>query len=424
LLLGTPVVLAMAMLRPEWMILVLVAIPPSAVFPIPPMQMAAIMLATLFGFLLQGRLHLGPQTGIYPLVGIILLAVVRTAEPSIGVALAADATLKTLIYYTLLMLVAFCSAEHGGIGIDTFISALLIGIVAALILQPFIYPHAFQSIAETPFRGQIAYLAAMGFGVSYVRSSLRRSEGRSQSFLGTLLVAILFCLTAIGFGRAAWMAALAVFALVSIWTRRKSIWVISSLLVVLALTVPVIQERLIPGSSEDAADVTLAGVTSGRWVLWVDLFERGADALPFGQGWGYMGSLTSADIVGFPAPDTPGSGYLFAHNDFLLLFVELGVVGFGLLTLFWLDLARKIRSLSLRGDSKTRYDARVLVPIVIVMFVVQLFDNGFAIRFVAERFFIAAGLLYGLHYRQAWARSDLGSPVASAATTSVWNSAV
>ena len=42
---------------------------------------------------------------------------------------------------------------------------------------------------------------------------------------------------------------------------------------------------------------------------------------------------------------------------------------------------------------------------IVVMFFVQLFDNGFAIRFVAERFFIAAGLVFGLHYLRQSERS-------------------
>jgi hypothetical protein len=45
-----------------------------------------------------------------------------------------------------------------------------------------------------------------------------------------------------------------------------------------------------------------------------------------------------------------------------------------------------------------RYSVRVLVPVLIVMLVVQMFDNGFAIGFVAFRFFAAAGLVFGLYY--------------------------
>ena len=95
------------------------------------------------------------------------------------------------------------------------------------------------------------------------------------------------------------------------------------------------------------------------------------------------------------------------HDDFLFLFMELGIVGFGLLVAFWLSLLRKIRLLSRSPDEQARYDVRVLVPVIIVMFFVQLFDNGFALRFVAERFFIVAGLVFGLQYLRQSERSDV-----------------
>ena len=47
----------------------------------------------------------------------------------------------------------------------------------ATILEPFVSGTGFNAINHTPFRGQFAYLAVMGFGVTYVRFSLRRSDG-------------------------------------------------------------------------------------------------------------------------------------------------------------------------------------------------------------------------------------------------------
>jgi hypothetical protein len=76
---------------------------------------------------------------------------------------------------------------------------------------------------------------------------------------------------------------------------------------------------------------------------------------------------------------------------------------------FWLFLIRRIRLLSRSNVEQVRYDVRVLVPVTVVMFLVQLFDNGFAIRFVAERFFIVAGLVFGLASLQQddrWAVAD------------------
>ena len=80
LLLGGPVVFALTLLRPEWTILILVALPPSVSQPIPKLVLIAVLVAALFGFVLQGRFNFGPKTGILPLVGIILLAMTMKAD--------------------------------------------------------------------------------------------------------------------------------------------------------------------------------------------------------------------------------------------------------------------------------------------------------------------------------------------------------
>ena len=219
---------------------------------------------------------------------------------------------------------------------------------------------------------------------------------------------VFLLLIAIGFGRATWIAALLIFALVSSWTGRKSFWVVSSVVLILVLTVPVVGERVLPGGSVNTSEATLARVTTGRSELWTELLRRGAEAMPFGHGWGYTWSLTSTELFGFEGQfGAEGNGYVFPHNDFLFLYLEFGILGLGLLIVFWLFLIRKIRLLSRSNIEQVRYDVRVLVPVTVVMFLVQLFDNGFAIRFVAERFFIVAGLVFGLASLQQDDRWDV-----------------
>jgi O-antigen ligase len=406
-LLGGPVVLALALLRPEWTILVLVALPPSVTSHIPTTVLIVFTVVALFGFVLQRGLHLSSGTGIYPLVGIIALGfAMRAAVPAEAMA-AANEILKSIIYFTLVMLVAFHAMANGRIRIDSFVNALLLGIVVSALLQPFFAAGtSFEAINVSPFRGKFAYLAAMGFGVAYVRLSLNRSEGRRRSRLDAFLALAFLCLTFIGFSRAAWIATLWVFALVSRWTRRKTFWLVACLSLVIVFTVPIVAERIVPASGADVGtEATLDQVTSGRWELWADLWDRGVEALPMGQGWGYMWSLTANDIFGFETFVTGGNFFIYPHNDFLYLFVELGVVGFGLLSLFWLSLFQKVRRLTRSPREPIRYRVMVLVPVLIVMLMVQMFDNGFAIDFVAYRFFAAAGLVFGLHYSTRGARA-------------------
>lgn len=395
-----PAVLTFALLRPEWTILVLVALPPFVISVIPPMQLVALVAATVFGSLLQGGVSLGPRTGVYPLVAIVVLATLMQADVSVDVELIAGGLLKSIIFYTLLMLASFLAVTNGRLSVDALVTVFLLGLVGAVILQPFFGEGGgmFGGITQTPYRGQFAYLAVMGFGMTYMRLSSGRSPRRAR--MDAILVPCFLGLVAIGFGRAAWIAALWIFALASIWTGKKAFWILAPIVLVLILSVPVVSERVLPGGDVTALTdpQTLARVTTGRSELWAALWERGREAFPFGQGWGYIASLDSMDIFGFEGLFQADERALFVypHNDFLFLFVELGVLGVGLYLLFWFSLFRKIRALSRSPDPESRA-VRIIVPIIITMFMVQLFDNGFAIKFVATPFFVAAGLVAGVY---------------------------
>src|SRR4029453_7936095 len=152
---------------------------------------------------------------------------------------------------------------NGRIRIDSFVNALLLGIAVSAVLQPFLAASTgFESINLSPFRGKFAYLAAMGFGVAYVRLSLNRREGRRPSRLDAFLALAFLCLTFIGFSRAAWIATLWIFALVSRWTRRKTFWLVGSLSLVIVFTVPIVAERIVPvGGGELGAGASRDQVT-------------------------------------------------------------------------------------------------------------------------------------------------------------------
>jgi O-antigen ligase len=409
-LLVVPVTAALAVVRPEWVLLVVVLLPLSVMGEVPPTQMTVLLLFTLFGFLLQGRLHLGPRTGIYPLVGIIAMAIAMKADTPADATAVADDMLRHLVYYTLLMLAAFQATANERLRVDSFVDALVLGAVVTAILQPFVHADAsFESITRTPFQGQFAYIAAMAFGVSYVRYSLATGESRRR--LDGLLSIGFLSLTILGWARIMWIAALFIFALVSRWTGKKSFWMASSLILVLALTVPLVGERILPGGTVDITDTeAIDRITTGRSVLWEDLWRRGADALPWGNGWGYMWSLTPIELFGvegdFTTADNP---FVYPHNDFLFVFLELGILGLGLLIGFWIQLLRRIRPISRAHDEEARFGVRVLVPIFVVGLLVQLFDNGFAIRPVTERFFLAAGLALGLIFSRQRSASEASS---------------
>ena len=410
-LLVAPALVAASVVRPEWRSLFIVLLPPSLMDQVPPMQMVAVLVVSLFGFLLQARLHLGLRTGVYPLVAIIVFAIATRAQVPPDAAAFADGVLKDLVYYSLLMLVAFQATANETLGIERFADALLWGIVGATIVQPFLpsIVSGIEGFSRNPYQGAFANLAVIGFGVTYIRRSLSPSLDRRPSSVDGVLMIGFLALTIISYNRAAFIAALLCFAFVSRWTGKKSFWIVASLMLALAFTIPVIGEAVAPGGSIDISNQeTLTRVTSGRSVLWADLWQRGAEALPLGNGWGYMWSLTSVELFGFEGQfSASDGGIVYPHSDFLFLFVELGVVGLGLLVVFWIQLLRRFRFLSRFPDRLVRYDVRILTPIFVTMFMLQLFANGFSVRFVAERFFIAAGLMCGMYHDVLRAQSEI-----------------
>ena len=278
-------------------------------------------------------------------MGIVALGIAFKANVPPLAAETADGVLKFIVYYMALMLVGFHTAAEGKIDVDSVVNALLVGLVAGGAQQAFATDFSgYHAITETPFRGPFAYLAAMGFGVTYVRLSLRRSAGRQPSAGNSLLMWGFLCLTAIGWSRAAWMAALLVFALVSIWTGRKTFWIVSSLFLVLVLTVPVVGERVLPGgsfgyfrcdacSSDDRTLGAVGGATGAR-----------SRRTAFRARLGLHVVVDFERVIRFRGGVRPGGKRLdYPHNDFLFLFVEFGILGFGLLVAFWLHLLRKIR---------------------------------------------------------------------------------
>jgi O-antigen ligase len=401
LLLGVPAVAVLGILRPEWMILGLVALPP--VVDLPPLQMIVFTLPPLFGFILHGAPRLGWATGIYPLVGIVALGMLHHADLSGDAASDAEGTLKTFIYYALLVLLAFHAVVVRNMRVDTFVTVFVTGVVIAIALEPFLGDATgFESVTRHPFMGRFSYLVVMGFGLVYARFALNRALDRRRSMYDASLVFILLTITALSFTRVVWVAALLTFAIVAIWTRRKSFWVVVALLVAMALNLPAVTDQFFPGGSTNIADRdTLAQVTTGRSELWLLLWQRGVDALPLGNGWGYITSLDSVELFGFEGNFQGGaSSFVYPHNDFLYLFVDLGIVGVGLIVLLWVSLVGKVVAIARHGRPAAIYDVRVLVPVLLVMFVLQLVANGTSIRFVGTRFFIVAGLVFGLAYRE------------------------
>ena len=421
-LLVGPIAFVVGLLRPEWLLLGLLALPYQFLDSTSPKYLTYVLVWALVGFLLDQGITLRLRTGVYPLLGIIIFAAIHKADVSPEASTFAASIWTLLVYYAALMLLGFHASRSGRLHIDLVVNALLIGVAASALLQPFISTlgGVGTSLFGNPWGGKFEYIAVIGFGVAYTRAALKKAAGIAHGPWDRRLAFLFLPLIVMGYGRAGWIAALVITALVSLWTRRKSFWVAAVLVVVIALTIPVFRERVLPTEGTSlSGNAALAKLTTGRWPLWVFLWDRSITALPQGHGFGYEWSLTSTQIFHSPnqfGSGKPGSNGIFPHNDFLYLFSELGIFGAGLLILQWAYLFFTIRRLSGRGRyDYAGYGARVLTPVLLVMLFVQLFDNGFTIRVVAEHFYLVAGVICGLW---GWARSVV--PVGAEPLYDIW----
>jgi hypothetical protein len=404
-LLVGPVAFAIGLLRPEWLVVGLLALPYQFLDSASPKYLTYLLIWALFGFLLQDGVRVGPQTGALPILGIIVLAAVHPAQVPLAAETFAHEIWLLLCYYAALMLLAFQATRTGRVTADQAANALLIGIVAGALVQPFInrLGPIEHGLLGTPWGGKFEYLSVMAFGVAYARSSLRRANSYPSIRWDRVLTWTFAPLILIGYGRAGWAAAFIIVALVSRWLHWKRVWIGAAIVVGLLLTVPVLRERVLPtegtGLSGTAA---ITSISTGRWPLWVFLWDRAVLHLPGGNGFGYEWSLSSTEVFGTAGQFSRNQDFIFPHNDFLFLFVELGILGAGLLIVQWLHIAFTVHAAGRETSPEAvRYGTRILVPVLVVMFCVQLFDNGFTIRAVAEHFYLVAGLVFGL---SAWSR--------------------
>lgn len=67
--------------------------------------------------------------------------------------------------------------------------------------------------------------------------------------------------------------------------------------------------------------------TTGRMVLWLQLLPSTFDELVIGRGVGYMWSLTGYDINKYGGYSSEFNESIYAHNDYLFLVAELGLLG-------------------------------------------------------------------------------------------------
>lgn len=415
--LAAPVGAFLAALRPGWLILFLVAVPSAFLSLAPIRAMTLLLILPLVAqLLLRGRLYPLSAIVLLPLIAIVVATYVFQADVNGKPALAAEGFRKLFIYYLLLSVVAFNAVRLGELRVRSFVNSLLVGVVASVLIV--LATHGFRIAALSAREGvdpgqfdlqsHLGYLVAMAFSVAFARALLPGIDGRAIRF-GRLVFALgLLAVTLLCLIRGAWAVAMITLIYVPIKTRRHAYLFLVIAAAGIALSFPLFRERLLSDVAGGVGNAAASGeLGSGRWGLWTILWHLTAPALPWGNGFGYMWTLSSEKLFGFAGNFGPDA-FVYPHNDFLFWTLQFGVFGLGLVLTFWSTLylafrrvARRLRASA--GDEPVW----ILGGIFMTMLVAEVVDNGIFMRAVAERFFMAAGVIFAMASRPL---ETIGSP--------------
>ena len=149
----------------------------------------------------------------------------------------------------------------------------------------------------------------------------------SKSLAGTLLLyaVILLILLVMTKTRSAWIGVLIIFGVYGLFVNRKFVYVLM-LMIVVAGIVPEIRDRVLDLATGNVNE-DFAKLNSYAWreLLWASAIDRIFDAPFLGHGLETF-SLKSPEF--FPLPIEDGTSGVFAHNVFVQMLFELGLIGF------------------------------------------------------------------------------------------------
>jgi hypothetical protein len=387
-----PWALLAAVLRPDWLLLTLVAMPASLVAAIQTTRILLLVSVALAALLVtRKRLSLGLRTGLVALIilnvaGHLFLANVGHEALSVNAG-----TMIGLTYYILLALLALNLALLDELDGERLGKALIVGVMSTLAVGLAGYGGGwFESGPGILTHTYLGPMAAAAFGVTL--APLLMPEEFPGERLGNLLMsAILLGLVIASLTRASWIAVAITFGLIALRTRRRGYLLVLIAAIALALFVPTARQQISRSETETG------DITTGRLSLWTGLWERAQPALPWGNGFGYIASLSSQDLLGVPGQfNTDQGGTVPAHNDFMYLLTEFGLPGVFLLAFFWVRLFMAGSSVARSADPGFRRSGWLLLGALVTGLVFSMFDDLFFVRPIAQWFFPVAGFVFGL----------------------------
>lgn len=396
-----PATVVAAAVRPEWVVLLFLATPASVMGAVQARRLTAPVLLILAIMLItEGKLYIDRKSGLFPIVVIVVAGHYFLANVGVEAAELNSSLLKYFEYYLLLGLASYNLTRRGRLNGDALANALLVGILLTA---------AMGNIGLSRFTGEeggnlftrsyFAYLAVMGMAVCFARLLHRRYERNPQmATINRVLLGLFGFLVMISFVRAAWLSALVVVLLLAHRVGKRKYWLLVPAIMLAIVIIPSARQEITSTSSGDFAESLETGsFTSGRGSLWPKLWDRGYEALPWGNGFGYMWSLSAEQIYGSQGQfGEEAKGSLFAHNDFLFLFVEFGILGPVLMVIFWVHLFKAAGKLFRSADERLRQHTLPFIGVLSTALFATSLDNFLFLKPLMERLFIVAGFIFGL----------------------------
>jgi hypothetical protein len=399
--------LVLAVAKPAWLVIALVAIPAAFTGSA---SVTGLTILLVFALVIHvgryGSLSLGFTSGLLPVI--ILLAMSHLFPADIGntAAVVRDGFLKNLSLGVTLAILSFSLVRTGHLTVRQLVPALLIGVgataIALLVVggpSSLIERSSLDTGAGVALQGHFGYLSAMAFIVSLAWAAIDEDGGVDRS-IRWMIVAFFASTTAVALVRGAWLASLIGLFFVSRRTGNlKYLWVLPGLLSLLLL-LPVARDRLVGEFTQGggvAESFTTGQAGTGRWGLWTRLYDEAKTEPVAGHGSGFAFTLDSRSLFGFAGHFVAvQDAFVYPHNEFLFWMLDFGLIGAALYLAFWLALRASYKLLITHPEEGARRDALLLAGVLTTMLIAGLVANGIFIRPLAERFFVAAGALFAL----------------------------
>lgn len=267
------------------------------------------------------------------------------------------------------------------------LSLILIGLIFTALLGLMQWLGVIPEIDAVPgigmawHKNNYGYMCAVALVLVVVRANTKYWSLRICVPLAILLLACLI----VSLARGPWAVGFVGLILVQLVYRSRNMMKLMLVLGVVGFLIASVSSDILQRFSQE-------DVSSGRFDLWAILWPQSWDAFIFGQGTGYMWTLNQYDINQYGGYITEYNEHIYAHNDFLFLLVELGVIAPLLWIVSLILLAKSALQiiLTVQRTDPSREFGVILLFVVMSLFVAQMTDTIF---FGARNVYLALALL-------------------------------